>query len=157
MSIARRRPSPPLQRIVSSSASVTAYGQPRRRATRRMARSEYPARPAWQNGIGSWIDPIFISIKHEHRTFNFGLVFPDRCQTAEQCHPERYSAKDLASAVEARSFASTLRMTRPFSSEHHCGYMSRAFNIEHPTLNEFSHAPDPATFSPALPHTVHTP
>src|SRR5439155_12577587 len=62
-------------------------------------------------------------------------MFPDRCQTAEQCHPERYSAKDLASAVEARSFASTLRMTRPFSSEHHCGYMSPTSNIQHRTLN----------------------
>jgi hypothetical protein len=29
----------------------------------------------------------------------------------DRCHPERYSAKDLAPTLEARSFASTLRMT----------------------------------------------
>jgi hypothetical protein len=44
--------------ITSSSASVTAYGHPRRRATTRIARSEYPASPAWQNGAESSIDPI---------------------------------------------------------------------------------------------------
>src|SRR5438874_8636016 len=73
--------------------------------------------------------PIAASYAHLS-TSNFRLMFPDRCQTAEQCHPERYSAKDLASAVEARSFASTLRMTRPFSSEHHCGYMSPTFDVQ---------------------------
>ena len=50
MSIDLRSPCPPLSRITSSSASVTAYGHPRRRATTRIARSLYPARPAWQNG-----------------------------------------------------------------------------------------------------------
>jgi hypothetical protein len=71
MSIDLRNPTPPLQRIVSSSASVTAYGHPRRLATTRMARSLYPARPAWQNGAGSWIGPIRINCKiKEHRTSN---------------------------------------------------------------------------------------
>ena len=44
---------PPLLRMTSSSASVTAYGHPRRRATTRIARSLYPARPAWQKGVAS--------------------------------------------------------------------------------------------------------
>src|SRR6266568_1882703 len=64
MSMELRRPWPPLRRITSSSASVTAYEQPRRRATMRMARSLYPARPAWQNGVASWMGPMRMSTSY---------------------------------------------------------------------------------------------
>src|SRR5438445_5555603 len=64
MSMEFRSPWPPPSRITSSSASVTAYGHPRRRATMRMARSLYPARPATQKGVGSWMGRIHMSTSY---------------------------------------------------------------------------------------------
>jgi hypothetical protein len=46
-------PLPPPSTVRSSSASVTQYGQPCRRATSRIAASEYPASPAWKNGASN--------------------------------------------------------------------------------------------------------
>src|SRR4051812_6298409 len=54
---------------------------------------------------GKRVADIFSKMKDSRRGVS---IF---ASVREQCHPERYSAKDLASQVEARSFASTLRMT----------------------------------------------